>query len=232
MTWPLPPEMPWPRFLRSLRHPAPPPGWLEACAELPEVLKRPMLLRWIAQHGRAPAHLRARLLPKLPWRALAAIAGDPSGHPQARAHATERLLARWPAMTTGERRSLATLAPPRLWRAIWKVRDTAVLEAFLLNPRLGGEALEALIQPPLTAAQAQALQSSRWLGLVPVAMRVLETLDRTLENPDSGLVLGLAVVWILALPRAERLLAAARLTHPALRRMVRTAASRPDPQLP
>jgi hypothetical protein len=216
--------MPWPRFLRNLRHPAPPPGWLEAAAELPEVLKRPLLLRWIAQHPKAPAHLRARLLPKLPWRALAAVALDAAAHPQARAHATERLLARWGGMGLGERRSLALLAPRPLWGAIWKVRDRGVLTAFLQHPRLTCEYLEALIQPPLTPAQAEALQGSRWLGLTPVAHRVLEALDRSLENPDSGLVLGQAVPWILALPAEERLLASTHLTQPPLRRMVRAAA--------
>ena len=73
-------DRPWPRFLRLLRHPEPPRGWLEAAAELPELQKRPLLLRWIAQHPKAPAHLRARLLGRLPWRALAAVAADAAAH--------------------------------------------------------------------------------------------------------------------------------------------------------
>jgi len=213
--------MPWPQFLRRLRHPAPPPGWLEAAAELREVLKRPMLLRWIAQHLQAPAHLRNRLLPTLPWRALAAIASDASAHPQARAHALERLRSRWPAMTMGERRSLALLAPPALWPAIWKVRDVGVLAAFLLNPRLSPDALDVLILQRLTLAHAEALQDSRWRQIIPVAVQVLQALDKGLENPENGLVLGLAAPWILALPAEERLNASTGLTHPALRRMVR-----------
>ncbi len=221
MTWPLPPEMPWPRFLRRLRHPDPPPSWLESAAALPEVRKRPLLLRWIAQHPRAAAHLRSKLLPTLPWRVLAAIAQDASAHPQARTHATERLDALWPGLTSGERRSLAPLAPRALWPRIWKNPDQRVLAAFLANPRLGPETLTALIQPPLTPAQAEALQTSRWLELVPVAHQVLVALDRTLERPESGLVLGMAAPWIKALPEEERLLAASKLTHPALRRMTR-----------
>jgi len=217
VTWPLPPLLPWPRFLRLLRHPAPPPGWLEAAAELREVQKRPMLLRWIAQHLKAPAPLRNRLLPTLPWRSLAAIAGDASAHPQARAHATERLLARWPGLTSGERRSLALLAPRPLWPLIWKAPDPRILAAFLQHPRLAPEQLATLIQPPLTPAQAQALQASPWKDVVPVAHQVLVALDRGLENPDSGLVLGMAAPWIRALPEPERLLAASRVTHPALR---------------
>ena len=77
------------------------------------------------------------------------------------------------------------------------------------------------MQPPLTPMQAEALQASRWRELIPVAFRVLDALDRSLANPDSGLVLGLAATWILALPPEERLVASTRLTHPALRRMVR-----------
>ena len=221
VTWPLPPQMPWPQFLRLLRHPAPPPGWLEQAAGLKEVLKKPMLLRWIAQHLQAPPQLRNRLLPTLPWRALAAIAGDASAHPQARAHAAERLLAHWAVMTTGERRSLAPLAPSPLWPAIWKVRNVPVLSAFLQNPRLTVAWLERLIQPELTPVQAEALQGSQWREVVPVAHQVLTALDRGLARAESGLVLGLAAPWIRALPAEERLLASTRVTHPALRRMLR-----------
>jgi len=228
VTWPLPPELSWPHFLRRLRHPAPPPGWLEAAADLDEVRRRPLLLRWIAQHPHTAAHLRARLLPTLPWRALAAIALDASAHPQARVHAIERLRALWPGLSSGERRSLAHQAPRELWSLVWKNRDRRVLAAFLQNPRLGVESLEGLIQPPLTCPQAEALQASRWLALVPIAHQVLVALDRGLENPDGGLVLGMASPWIKALPGEERLLAASRLTQPALRRMVRAWAGRED----
>jgi hypothetical protein len=184
-----------------------------------------MLLRWIAQHPRLGAHLRGRLLPTLPWRVLAAIALDASAHPQARAHAAERLASLWRGLTSGERRSLATLAPRQLWPAIWKSPDFRVVAAFLQNPRLGVETLEALIQPPLTCAQAEALQVSRWLEVAPIAHQVLVALDRALEIPDSGLVLGMASPWIKALPEEERLVAASRLVNPALRRMVRAWAA-------
>jgi hypothetical protein len=217
--------MPWPQFLRRLRHPAPPPGWLEAAADLPEVHKRPLLLRWIAQHPRVSAHLRNQLLPTLPWRSLAAIAVDASAHPQARANAVERLNLLWPGLTGGERRSLALLAPRPLWRTIWKNRDPRVLASFLLNPRLAPESLAALIQPPLTPAQAMALQDSPWVEVLPVAHQVLVALDRGLELPESGLVLGMASPWVKALPAEERLLAASRLVNPALRRLVRAWAA-------
>jgi len=232
VTWPLPPQLPWPQFLRLLRHPAPPRGWLEAAADLPDVLKRPMLLRWIAQHLQAPTDLRNRLLPTLPWRALAAIAGDASAHPQARSHACDRLRARWAVMTMGERRSLAPLAPSLLWPAIWKVRDRRVLAAFLLNPRLTLPALEALVQSGLTLAHGEALQESSWRESVPVAHQVLQALDRGLQQPDSDLVLGLAASWIRAMPPGERQFAATRLTHPALRRMTRAWAGREGPEEP
>jgi len=219
--------MPWPEFLRRLRHPAPPPGWLEAAADLKDIRKRPMLMRWIAQHLKAPAELRNRLLPTLPWRALAAIAGDAAAHPQARAHACERLGFRWAGLTMGERCSLAPLAPPPLWPAIWKVRDRRVIAALLQNPRLTIPALEGLLGRELASPHAEALQESRWLESVPVAHQVLQALDRGLGKPESGLVLGLAVAWILALPAEERAFAATRVANPALRRMVRGAAEGP-----
>ena len=227
MSWSLPPEIPWPQFLRLLRQPAPPEGWLEAAAALEELRHRPMLMRWIAQHPKASAPLRNRLLPALPWRALAAVAGDAAAHPQARSHATERLQARWAVMTTGERRSLAPLAPRQLWPGIWKVRDTGVLATFLQHPRLNAESLTALMQPPITVHQAEALQDSRWREIIPVAQAALQVLDQSLARPDSGLVLGLAATWILALSPEDCLIVASRLTHPPLRRMVRGRAECP-----
>jgi hypothetical protein len=45
-------------------------------------------------------------------------------------------------------------------------------------------------------------------------------LDLSLALPESGLVLGHAAPWIRALDEEARLLAASRMTTPALRRMV------------
>lgn len=203
-----------------LRRPDPPKGWLEAAADLPELRKRPLLLHWIAQHPKASAHLRSRLLPRLPWRALAAIAGDASAHPQARQQATEKLQQLWTGLTLGERRSLALHAPRPLWQLIWRSPHEGVLAAFLQNPKLGLEALVALIQPPLRPTQADALAQSRWLEWSPVAEQVLQALDRSLDLPESGLVLGHAAPWIKALDAETRVLAASRTITPSLRRMV------------
>ncbi len=218
--WALPPDVPWPRFLRLLRQPDPPRGWLEAAAELPELKKRPLLLRWIAQHPKAPAHLRAQLLARLPWRALAAVAADAAAHPQARQQATEKLQQQWPTLTTGERRSLAIHAPRQLWSLVWKAPTTTVLSAFLQHPKLGLDSLIALIQPPLRPAQVEALAASRWREAGPVAEQVLQALDQSLALPDSGLALGHAAPWIKALDDEARILAASHVLTPALRRMV------------
>lgn len=218
--WALPPDIPWPRFLRLLRHADPPRGWLESAAELPDLKKRPLLLRWIAQHPKAPAHLRARLLARLPWRGLAAVAADAAAHPQARQQAAEKLQQLWAVMTTGERRSLALHAPRPLWALVWRTPDRGVLSAFLQHPKLGLETLTALIQPPLRPMQAEALATSRWREAGPVAEQVLQALDRSLALPDSGLALGHAAPWVKALDEESRILAASRLVTPALRRMV------------
>jgi hypothetical protein len=218
--WALPPDIPWPRFLRLLRQTDPPRGWLESAADLPDMKKRPLLLRWIAQHPKAPAHLRARLLARLPWRGLAAVAADAAAHPQARQQATEKLQQLWVAMTTGERRSLALHAPRPLWAMVWRTPSASVLSTFLQHPKLGLEALTALIQPPLRPVQAEALAASRWREAGPVAEQVLQALDRSLALPDSGLVLGHAAPWVKALDQDSRILAASRVITPALRRMV------------
>lgn len=233
MDWPLPPELPWPRFLRLLRHPAPPRGWLEAAADLPEVQKRPILLRWIAQHPKLPEHLRMRMLPRLPWRMLTSIAEDASAHPQARASAVERLLVLWGGLSLGERRSLALRAPRPLWPMIWKLRDRGTIQSFLQHQKLGVENLVAMIQPPLLPGHADALAASKWRELSLVAHQVLAAMDRTFQLPEHGLVLGQAAPWIKALDPEERLLAASRLSHPPLRRMTRAwALPQPEDALP
>jgi hypothetical protein len=226
MSWPLPPEVEWPRFLRLLRNPAPPRGWLEAAAQVPEVAKRPLLLRWIAQHPKTPAHLRSALIPRLPWQPLCAVANDPQAHPQARAMAMERLQSIWPGLSSGERRSLSLKLPKRLWPLSWRVPDAGVIRNLLLNPRMTPEALAALIQAPLTRAQEEALSRSLWAQFRPVIGQVLQAMDKTLVLPESQLVLGMAAHWIKALEPEERLIEAARLSHSPLRRMCRAWAGR------
>jgi hypothetical protein len=85
---------------------------------------------------------------------------------------------------------------------------------------LGLDALVALIQAPLRPAQADALATSRWREIGPVAEQVLQALDRSLAMQDSGLALGHAAPWIKALDEETRILAASQLVTPALRRMV------------
>lgn len=221
MSWPLPPACSWPQFLRLLRRPDAPSAWLEAAAALQDLQRRPLLLRWIAQHRRCTAHLRAALLPRLPWKALAVLALDPSAHPQAAAFAVEKLQVLWPSLSTGERRVLAMLAPRPLWPLVWKARDTTVLQGFLHHPRLGLDFILALVQPPLHVAQVEALQACRWQEVPALARQMLEALDRSLQLPESGLVLGMAAPWIKALEPEERLDVASRLTFAPLRRMVR-----------
>lgn len=226
MSWPLPPNIEWPRFLRLLRDPNPPRGWLEAAADLPDLRKRPLLLRWIAQHPKAPAHLRVNLLPRLPWRALAALAADSSAHPHAKSLAVERLQVLWPGFTLGERRTFALLAPRQMWHLVWKVPDEGVIGALLQNPRLSPAALVALVQPPMARAQMQALAFSMWRESTVVAFQVLQTLDRTLQRPEPPLVLGHATVWIRTLEPEEAIHCASTLQHPPLRRLVRAWAER------
>jgi hypothetical protein len=225
--WSLPPEMPWPRFLRMLRHPAPPRGWLEAAASLEDLKRRPLLLRWIAQHRKAPEALRSTLLSRLPWRALAAIAEDPSAHPVAQALATRRLQMLWTGMSVGERRSFAYRAPKALWPSIWKIRDQGVIQSFLQHPRLCLDPLCGLVQAPLMPTHVDALVHSRWREIEPLAMQVLLAMDQTFTRPDCSLVLGQAAPWIRILSAESCILAASRMKHPPLRRMTRAWAPFP-----
>jgi hypothetical protein len=231
MSWSLSPDLPWPVFLRRLRHPSPPKGWLEEAVALEDVQRRPVLLRWIVQHPKAPAFLRAKHLPRLPWRVLAQMAGDASAHPQARHQAGERLQALWPMLSLGERRSLAPLAPRVLWGAIWRVPDPHLLRAFLLHPRLDGESLLGLLRPPIAPAHLEALGATPWAAHEGIASRVLQLLDEALGRAEPGLVLGHGVPWIKALTPDARLLVSTSLRTPALRRLVRSQADVPPDSL-
>jgi hypothetical protein len=228
MSWPLPPQIEWPRFLRLLRQPDPPKGWLEAAAHLPELKKRPILLRWIAQHPKCPAHLRANLLPRLPWLPLASVANDPAAHPQARAMAVERLQMLWQGLSSGERRTLALKLPRKLWPLAWRVPDAGVIHNLLRNPRMSVDVLVPLIQPPLTRAQEEALGLSVYAQMPPVIAQVLRAMDQGFSLPECLWVLGHAAPWIKRLEPEDRLVEAARLRHPPLRRMCRAWAG-PEP---
>ena len=220
MSWGLPPETAWPQFLRLLRRPGPPRGWLDAAADIPEIQRRPMLLRWIAQHRSAPAHLRARLMARLPWRALAAISEDPSAHPQARALSVERLLSLWPGMTTGERRSFAHTASRRMWPLVWKVRDVGVIRALLQHPKMSLEMAVNLVQPPIQAPHIDALLQSPLSGAVPMIKQVLTVMDKSLLAPGHGLALGAAAPWIKKLGAEDLRQLSAEIEHTAIRGMM------------
>lgn len=222
LRWGLPPHISWPHFLRLLRHPSPPKGWLEEASLIEDVARRPQLLRWIAKHRQAPAHLRLRLLPRLPWRILALIADDPSAHPQAKSLSIERLTTLWNTLGSGERRSLARFAPKNLWLQIWKTRQVTVLKAFLEHPKLGIEGLLALIQCPLNSAQAESLLESRFQDILPIIEQTLWIMDQSFEWEPCDLVLGHAAPWIRKLKPEEALFVSSRMSHPPLRRMTRS----------
>ncbi len=180
-----------------------------------------MLLRWVAQHRQCPPYVRAALLPRLPWKALAAIAMDPLAHPHAVVFAVERLASVWSHLGTGARKELALLAPKPMWPLVWKSCDAGVLSKFLQHPRLGLESVVSLLRPPLTRAQANALQASRWREVSALAAQVLWVMDPTFGLENHDLVLGMAAHWIKVLDPAERLHVASRMTFAPLRRMVR-----------
>jgi hypothetical protein len=108
-----------------------------------------------------------------------------------------------------------------MWALVWKIRDVGVIHAFLQHPKLNAETLVAFIQAPILPTHMDALAGSKWREIEPVAHQVLVAMDRSFAMPDCALVLGQAAPWIKALSQEERLVAAARLTHPALRRMTR-----------
>jgi hypothetical protein len=180
-----------------------------------------MLLRWIAQHRSAPVQLRVPLISRLPWRALASIAWDPSAHPQARALAVERLQVLWAGLTLGERRSFAYIAPRQMWPLVWKIRDASVISSFLQHSKIGLEMILSMIRPPISQAHLDALQRSHISNFAPIAKQVISAIDQSLQMPGHGLALGLAAHWVRKLDGGDLLRIYSELKHPLLRGMIK-----------
>lgn len=220
MIWQLPPDIPWPQFLKLLRRPNPPREWLEAAADIPDVRKKPMLLRWIAQHRSSSSHLRVSLISRLPWRALAEITWDPIAHPQARAQSVERLQLLWAGLAIGERRTFAGLAPRQMWPLVWKIKDSRVISAFLRHPKLSLEMLISLIQAPISATHIEALQTSHLKDIIPIARQIIFAIEKSLLLPDHGLVPSMAAQWIRKLDAEYSQITYSELKNPLLRGMI------------
>lgn len=137
---------------------------LELCGTTRPWCERARVAAAVALQPRTPAHVSQRLLPALFWRDLAAIAAGPYLPGVVRVRAEALLLERLPDLRRGDRIALARIGTRTLLRALLAENDALVLEAALLNPRLGEEALTAALRASgaTRALIESAAASPRW----------------------------------------------------------------------
>jgi hypothetical protein len=174
-----------------------------------------LVLAAVATNPRVERTLALRLVPQLPWRALASICTIPwvSGAVKNRAEATLR--ERLTEMRLGERISLARLATQPLLLPLLQDSDARVAESALQNPRLREEdVLYALGRGEPTSGLIQAVGgSSRWRGIYGVRLALV-------LQPATPLSLGLAQISRLLDRDLLRVVGAAQL-RPLLRAAAR-----------
>jgi hypothetical protein len=202
-----------------LRLPDLPSSWLADAAEVPLVKANTEILALIAGHARTPVELRVKLLRSLPLVAVMGIFDQPEVDADTSFTCRVHLSNTWKAASPAGRRQFASVAARPLWDLIWRTADEPALAAFLDNPRVTAGRLANLIRPPLTCAQAELLRVSRFRGSQQVIFAVLTAMARSLQEPDTDLVLGLAAPWVMALTPQERLLLAPELSYQPLERM-------------
>jgi len=83
-----------------------------------------------------PLYRVTNLISGLPWLSLLSLAQQPATPPQVRRRAKEKLLARIPLLTDGERIALARRAHRDLFSALLSTGELMVIEALLDNPRM------------------------------------------------------------------------------------------------
>lgn len=176
----------------------------------------PLVAGALARHPRTPPYVSLRLLPSLFWRDLAQVASGPYLPGLVRVRAEALLLERLPDLRLGDKIALARLATPGLLRALLGQSDGRILEAALLNPRLGEEALLSLLRG---ASAPRALiehvgASTRWCASYAVRRELV-------LQPRTPLALALAQVTSLVRGDLQRVAASASLPP-----LVRAAAAR------
>lgn len=176
----------------------------------------------VVRQARTPVHVSQRLLPALYWRDLAEVAAGPYLPGTVRVRAEALLVERLPDLRLGDRIALARLATRALLRHLLRLDEASVVEAALLNPRLGEEALATLLRE--TKVQRALLEgvaaSPRWRQSYAVR-RALVVQPRT--------PLPLALAHLTSLVRADlRRVAADPNLAPLLRAAAERAADGPD----
>jgi hypothetical protein len=131
--------------------------------------------RDLALHAATPQPIALALVGGLYWRDLVAAGLDVRIRPVVRRFADQRLIERLPALSVGERATVARSASPHVLQALRHDPTPRVIAALLDNPRL----VEGDLLPLASAETAQApvltviLRHRKWGNRYPVRLAVV-----------------------------------------------------------
>ncbi|MCS7181892.1 MAG: hypothetical protein NZ869_02125 [Thermoanaerobaculum sp.] len=175
-------------IVRALRSPFCSTAFVETLAASPWVLSRQRIVLALVRHPACPRTFAARALPLLGWNDLLAVAADPRAAMPVRQQAQNKLLERLPALTVGEKVSLARKAPPSVILCLLQEEDPRVVGALLDNPKLQESHCVRLAAESSSAkVLGQVLRHNRW-GTVPAVRMAL------LANPSLPPPLAMAML--------------------------------------
>lgn len=180
------------------------------------------LLGAVVLNPRAPRALSLRLVSSLLWRELAEVAASLRVDAAVRVRAEGLLREQLPDLRLGERISLARLATPTVLPDLLADAEPMVLEAALLNPRLGEEMLVQRVRSETAlAVLLEAVAGSvRWRDRYGVRVALA-------QQPRTPLAVALAQLSAL-LPRDLERVGAAEGVRPLVQMAaLRLARERP-----
>jgi hypothetical protein len=198
-------------LLRILRDPFCDEVVLERIVGLPGLLKDYAVRLEIVRHRAARDAQAQRLLTTLYWRDLAKLGADVRVHPRLRRAADRRLADRLPTMAVGEKIAMARIAGQGLLTLLRREKESAVVGAVLMNPRLNESMVLAMAEGFETPAEILKLigRSERWRHRLTVASALCRN-RRTPPDVALQLLSSLRKQDLRTLLRDRRLPAALR----------------------
>lgn len=161
-------------IVRALRSPYCPGALVEAVAASSWATSRRRVTVALIRHPQCPRAFVWRALPLLGWYDLLTVLRDPRVPMPVRQQAQSKLLERLPALTVGEKVSLARQAPPAVFVNLLREEDARVVAALLDNPKFAqGHCVRLAAETGSSQVLAQILRHHRWGQVVAVRRAVL-----------------------------------------------------------
>ena len=184
-----------------------PKRFLEYVARTEPWASRTLVLTAVVTNPRVDTALSLRLLPQLPWRALATVSATPWVNGVVKVRADALLTEMLTDLKLGERIALGRIAGRSIAARLLADRDAKVLDATLANPRLLPDDLLRAINgaaPPRLLLEAISA-SPRWRELYAVRLALV-------LQPRTPLALALAHLSALTPRDLARVAASGSLT--------------------